>query len=628
MPKNPSTGRSSHKLGLSLFWRTFFLLGLLLLGSTLSWLQALRAFDAEPHSLQVAEQTASLVNLSRAALEHSDAITRVSLIKTLAEQEGLRIVPREPEDRYVALTPTESNLRLIQTLTARLGADTIVASSVNDEAGTWIGFSINGDPNWLLLDRVQGLYAGGRTWLSWLVVALVLSLAGAAVIARLINQPLKELSQAANKVREGDFVDSQLDEEAVTSEIRAVNIGFNRMAQKLARLEQDRAVMLAGISHDLRTPLARLRLETEMSVSDDVARQHMVADIVQLDATIDKFLDYARPDHITLESVNLHQVVSSCVYAVQNHHELQISMDVADELLVQADEVELARVISNLLENARRYGKNPDTEVAQVDISCVLDGDCIALRVRDHGCGVPPEQLEQLVEPFFRSDRARTAAAGAGLGLSIVDKTVQRMGGTLILENASDHGLVAEVRLKRARVGKRRAEQRLQRPAIKRQLPRRGAGRVEGQKRQKNRLIPCCSCGSSSTFYHHADCFDLCRCGQWRHWPQRQHALACARRPGPLSGADQRLPCHHGAQDLGFPARALPPAARAAQHRHHPSGRLAGPWRRGGAQPGAGAGGGTEHPGRHSLGHGGGAGVCPGPTPGRPGGSDPHRTGV
>jgi two-component system osmolarity sensor histidine kinase EnvZ len=101
-------------------------------------------------------------------------------------------------------------------------------------------------------------------------------------------------------VREGDFDASQLDEQAVTSEIREVNIGFNRMAQKLAKLEQDRAVMLAGISHDLRTPLARLRLETEMSVNDDVAREHMVADIVQLDATIDKFLDYARPDHVAL----------------------------------------------------------------------------------------------------------------------------------------------------------------------------------------------------------------------------------------------------------------------------------------------------------------------------------------
>lgn len=99
----------------------------------------------------------------------------------------------------------------------------------------------------------------------------------------------------------------------VTSEIREVNIGFNRMAQKLAKLEQDRAVMLAGISHDLRTPLARLRLETEMSVTDEVAREHMVADIVQLDATIDKFLDYARPDHVTLTPVNLHAVVSSCV---------------------------------------------------------------------------------------------------------------------------------------------------------------------------------------------------------------------------------------------------------------------------------------------------------------------------
>src|SRR5574344_1196371 len=337
MPKSSLASLSAQKVELSLFWRTFFLLGLLLLGSTLSWLQALRAFDVEPHSLQMAEQTASLVNLSRAALEHSDAISRVALLKTLAEQEGLRIVPREPGDRYTLLAATPSNQRLIETLTARLGSDTLVASNVNGEEGTWIGFGIHGDPNWLLLDRVQGLNAGGRTWLA---VALVLSLAGAAVIARRINQPLKQLSQAANRVREGDFIDSQLDEDAVTSEIRAVNIGFNRMAQKLARLEQDRAVMLAGISHDLRTPLARLRLETEMSVTDDVARQHMVADIVQLDATIDKFLDYARPDHITLESVNLHQVVSSCVYAVQNHHELQISMDVADELLVQADEVE------------------------------------------------------------------------------------------------------------------------------------------------------------------------------------------------------------------------------------------------------------------------------------------------
>ncbi len=258
------------------------------------------------------------------------------------------------------------------------------------------------------------------------------------------------MSDAANRVRDGDFAASHLDEEAVTSEIREVNIGFNRMAQKLAKLEQDRAVMLAGISHDLRTPLARLRLETEMSVNDEVAREHMVADIVQLDATIDKFLDYARPDHVTLTPVNLHAVISSCVYAVQDHRELQITMQVPEDLNVLADEVELARVISNLLENARRYGKTPDTASTRVEIAAKAREDWVLIKLRDHGTGVPPEQLANLTKPFFRGDAARTAAAGAGLGLSIVDKTVQRMGGIFALANSTSGGLVAHIQLQRA----------------------------------------------------------------------------------------------------------------------------------------------------------------------------------
>ena len=312
-------------------------------------------------------------------------------------------------------------------------------------------------------------------WLIWLVTAGALSLAGAAVIARLINQPLTQLSYAANRVRDGDFAASHLDEEVVTSEIREVNIGFNRMAQKLAKLEQDRAVMLAGISHDLRTPLARLRLETEMSVNDEVAREHMVADIVQLDATIDKFLDYARPDHVTLTPVNLHAVISSCVYAVQDHRELQITMQVPEDLNVLADEVELARVISNLLENARRYGKTPDTASTRVEIAAKAREDWVLIKLRDHGTGVPPEQLANLTKPFFRGDAARTAAAGAGLGLSIVDKTIQRMGGIFALANSSSGGLVAHVQLQRTsnQPPGTEAPQRLQRPQVKRNLPRR-----------------------------------------------------------------------------------------------------------------------------------------------------------
>ena len=467
-------GRQRSRMGLNLFWRTFFLLALLLVGCILAWLQTLRALELEPRTLQSMQQIASLVNISRAALVHSDAIARVSLLKTMADQEGVRILPREPKDRFEPLPASPLNERLSEELTRRLGPDTIVASSVNGENGLWVSFTINGDPNWLLMDRSRLTAASGKTWLIWLITVGALSLAGAAIIARLINHPLKQLSDAANRVRDGDFAVSALDEEAVTSEIREVNIGFNRMAQKLAKLEQDRAVMLAGISHDLRTPLARLRLETEMSVSDEVAREHMVADIVQLDATIDKFLDYARPEALApLNPVNLHGVVSSCVYAVQDHRELTITMNVPEDLMVMADEVELARVISNLLENARRYGKDRETGITTVEIAAKARDKWVLVKLRDRGPGAPPEQLANLTKPFFRGDSARTAAAGAGLGLSIVDKTVQRMGGIFALANSASGGLVAHIQLLRAGdlEDGQNPEQRLQRPQVKRQLP-------------------------------------------------------------------------------------------------------------------------------------------------------------
>jgi two-component system osmolarity sensor histidine kinase EnvZ len=301
-----------------------------------------------------------------------------------------------------------------------------------------------------LLDRSRLTRVGGRTWLIWLITAAGLSLAGAALIARLINRPLKQLSFAASRVRDGDFDASRLDEKVATSEIREVNIGFNRMAQQLAKIEQDRAVMLAGISHDLRTPLARLRLETEMSVADADAREHMAADIDQLDAIIDKFLDYARPDHVDFRPVLLRDVIDACTHAVQDHEDIKITVDVPADLRVMADEVELQRVISNLVENARRYGKTPSTGVADITIQAQAHNDAVLIKVRDHGAGVAASMLSQLSKPFFRGDVARTSAAGAGLGLSIVTKNIERMGGTFALTSTPGRGLAAHIRMPRA----------------------------------------------------------------------------------------------------------------------------------------------------------------------------------
>lgn len=438
------------QLGVSLFWRTFFFLSLLLVGCIVAWLQTFRALEFEPRALQSAQQLASLVNLSRAALVHSDSIARVSLVKTLADEEGVRFSPREPTDSYRLYNSDALSRSISERLSARLGPDTIVASEVNGNPGLWIGFSIDEDAYWLLTDPSRVGPVTGTTWLIWLGIAAVLSLTGAALIARLINHPLKKLSFAAGRVREGDFHASQLNETVATSEIREVNIGFNRMAQRLSKIEQDRILMLAGISHDLRTPLARLRLETEMSVNDPQAREHMAADIDQVNAIIDKFLDYARPDHNKPEPVDLNQVVEDAVFALGSDPGTQVKVDIAPGTKVLGDAVELQRVFSNLLENAQRYGRSVQTGVAEINLTAKAKDGAVFIKVRDHGPGVSPELLGHLTQPFYRGDVSRSSATGTGLGLAIVERAIIRMGGRFALANSSTGGLAAHIKMHQA----------------------------------------------------------------------------------------------------------------------------------------------------------------------------------
>ena len=174
--------------GLSLFWHTFFLLALLLVGSILAWLQTMRSLELEPRASQTAQQIASLVNLSRAALIHADAINRVSLIKTMRDQESLRIVPREPGDTFEPFDTTALGRRIALEVETRLGPGTLLANSVNREEGLWVGFTIDDDSYWMLTDRGRFDDTGGRTWTIWLITAAALSLGGAAVIARLFKR--------------------------------------------------------------------------------------------------------------------------------------------------------------------------------------------------------------------------------------------------------------------------------------------------------------------------------------------------------------------------------------------------------------------------------------------------------
>ena len=434
-------------LALSLFWRTFFYLAILLTGGIVAWVQTLRALEFEPRTLQTAQQIAGLVNLSRHALKQADNIQRVALLKSLGD-EIVRVAPQEPGDTHEPFEVDRFSQRVSQELRGRLGPGTVIARAVNGQPGLWVGFTIERDAYWLRADDAQVGPMSGDTWFVWIGIALLATALGSVGIARLINRPLKQLSFAASRIREGDL-DSRLDENTLTSEIREVNMGFNRMARELAKVEEDRAVMLAGISHDLRTPLARLRLETEMSVSDEEAKANMVQDIDQLDAIIDKFMDYARPGETQLHPVLLSPLIDREAAAFRDPSQIRIQSRVAIDLVVMADETELARVFANLFENARRYGRSTDTGIAIVGVTYARTGPWVVISVRDRGPGVAPAKLPQLTTPFFRGDAARTAATGAGLGLAIVDKALQRMGGQFEIDNAPDGGLVCHIRLKR-----------------------------------------------------------------------------------------------------------------------------------------------------------------------------------
>jgi two-component system, OmpR family, osmolarity sensor histidine kinase EnvZ len=463
----------SRLFQISLFWRTFVLLVLLILASSIVWFFSFRTLEAESRALLSARQISSAVNLTRSSLVHADAIYRTALIKNISEQEGLFIRPRETEDK-VAPYELDHYRRLLQTeLQRRLGSDTVISDSVNETPGLWVSFAIQGDKYWLQTELVRLEAINDQAWLYWVAIAIGISLVGAAMIAGLLNQPLKQLSIAVNHVRLGNFGKVKLRENLFTTEIQDLNRGFNQMTAQLSKVETDRTVMLAGISHDLRTPLARLRLETELSVSDSDARTEMSIDIEQINSILGKFLDYARPHVVELQDINLSNVVSATANAMNNSAkvamDIVVSYFVPEDLQVMADPVELSRVLNNLLENARRYGKStiyPENlhnhahllpfvdnespedgawqptrmfdeplEIAQVHIDARIEGDWVVLSIKDQGNGVAPDVLNQLNVPFFRANEARTNTTGTGLGLAIVEKAVQGMQGKVKLSN-------------------------------------------------------------------------------------------------------------------------------------------------------------------------------------------------
>ena len=426
------------------FWRTFFLIAALIAASIIGSYQSFRVLERTPRAEQAAELIVSVVNLTRSALIHSDPEKRRALLIDLAQNEGVRIYPLESTDEIASLPRIEFLQLIARAVRLRLGDDTRISLLVNGQSGLWISFFIDEDGYWVAFDSSRLDNLPHVQWLGWAIGTLALSLLGAVVISRLVNMPLKRLADAAVAVGRGSRP-QRLPDNGPT-EIRAANQSFNTMVADLERIEADRALLLAGISHDLRTPLTRLRLEVEINQLDDATKQAMSSDVEQMDGIIGQFLDYARPmnQRSSLSSISLQELIKEVLESLSPSADLSISQHIAEARPIDGHAMDLKRVLLNLIENSRRYGKTPGSDVAHVDVA-VGGGNTPWLSVTDHGVGVAAENLERLKRPFTRLDDARGQAGGAGLGLAIVERIARRHGARFELTNAQGAGLAARL---------------------------------------------------------------------------------------------------------------------------------------------------------------------------------------
>ncbi|KAB8061763.1 MULTISPECIES: sensor histidine kinase [Janthinobacterium] len=441
---------SLARLKSGLFWRTFLLLGTLTTVSMITWIGMISVIQREPQAQQISAQIISVVTITHAALTHSAPELRRELLFDLVSNEGIRIFSLEEDDR---IEPPPDNYLMpdIEALVkAKLGKDTRFSARVNGVAGFWVSFKIDDDEYWLMLDRERLRGLTGFQWLGWASLVSLLSLLGAAIISSLINLPLSRLTAAARDIAKGKQP-APLPEKGPIEIIEA-NRSFNQMVDDLKQVESDRAVILAGISHDLRTPLARMQLEVEMANLSDEAREGIQSDIGQMDAIIGQFLDYAKPTEASsFTDVDLSGLLSDMAREAMRLPDVKINATIADGAHAMGNPTDLRRVLNNLIENARRYGKTPGSDVTEIDIACQVRTSHgvkkVIIEVQDHGTGVPAEKIEQLMKPFTRLDTARGQANGAGLGLAIVDRVLLRHGAELQVRNREGGGLAFQISL-------------------------------------------------------------------------------------------------------------------------------------------------------------------------------------
>lgn len=417
------------------------LIAVLLAVGQFASLQIFEYFEREPRAEATALQAVTVVNYTRASLIASQENLRLALLSELTGKEGVRVYYADFMEEIAPLPPDPFINMVAEKIKQRLGVETIITVNHYGIQGLWVSFNIGQDDFWVVIPRVHVERNFPWQWLGWGALVLLLSLAGGYLLAARINRPLNLLVHAADRLRNGERPE-KLPEDSMT-ELSEVSSTFNKMADSLAELDAERTLILAGVSHDIRTPLARLRLAVEMLPDDGCAslKGGMIEDIGDMANIINQFLDFVRGvEGEPTQMVDINTLLQS-LQERQSRAGRNLTVKLAPTYFVAIRPLAMQRLLDNLVGNAYIYGRG------EVSVASKIMADNIVISVFDNGPGIPESHVDKLLRPFERLDTARSNAGGSGLGLAIGDRIAKLHQGKLELLNRPEGGLEARLSL-------------------------------------------------------------------------------------------------------------------------------------------------------------------------------------
>lgn len=424
------------KLPGSLLWRTLAVVIVALVASQAISLWLLHENVTRPRQAEGLGQFVSHLKSIRAALDTVGPDQQAAFIAKIAERDGIRIVPVTGDENVRPVAPGRL-MAFRERLRALFGPDTELYVRPGSPMALWVRIPAQPRDLWVVFPRQRVDRDPFTALAGWSVAGLAIALVATILIAWWLTRPLARFSEAAEQLGKGG--DPPPLPERGPSEIKAVARAFNQMKDDLKRQERERATFLAGISHDLRTPLARLRLELEMQNVDPQAQRAMVADIDDMNAIIDQFIDFARSEAAEpLSPVSLSEVARAASERAARDG-ADVRCEPADVPSLMLRPLAIQRLVDNLVGNAHKHAGGP------ILVRTERTPRGVALSVLDRGPGIAPGDAERLKAPFTRKDDARSGQSGAGLGLAIASRIAAIHLGTLDLLPRDGGGLEARV---------------------------------------------------------------------------------------------------------------------------------------------------------------------------------------